>query len=190
MWTAIRTKDSNIKKFATSSHTPSPFSIKDACFLFQYKRSLNSNSGKMVLWNSSPPSSWSAGFTNKVTVPCPNKSSLSLLVCCTASSMSLGLDSMGKENQDSVLSLKPRGRHLEKSVCVGNVQVKEGLGYHWMSFTLTRGFAALPEICTWNKQPYDIVMKCRKSKKSVGGDFVLCTFPRPLKIPQIFYWKI
>ena len=62
--------------------------------------------------------------------------------------MSLGLVSMGKENQDSVLSLKPRGRHLEKSVRVGNVPVKEGLGYHWMSFTLIRAFAALLGIYT------------------------------------------
>ena len=62
--------------------------------------------------------------------------------------MSLGLASMGKENQDSVLSLKPGGRHLEKNICVGSVQVKEGLGCQWMSFTLIRAFAALPEIYT------------------------------------------
>ena len=26
----------------------------------------------MVLWDTSPPSSWSAGFPNKVAIPCPN----------------------------------------------------------------------------------------------------------------------
>ena len=30
----------------------------------------------MVLWDTSPPSSRSAGFLNKVTIPCPNNSSL------------------------------------------------------------------------------------------------------------------
>ena len=35
----------------------------------------------MVLWNTSLPSSWSAGFLNKVTVSCPNISPLDLLTC-------------------------------------------------------------------------------------------------------------
>ena len=37
----------------------------------QYKRSLNSKSGKLVLWGTSPSSSWSAGFLNKVVIPAP-----------------------------------------------------------------------------------------------------------------------
>ena len=41
------------KKFTSTSHIPSPFNIKEAWIL-----TLN----KMVLWDSSPPSSWSAGF--------------------------------------------------------------------------------------------------------------------------------
>ena len=44
--------------------TPSPFSIRDA------------NSGKMVLWDVSLPSSWSAGFVNKVTLLCSRNSCL------------------------------------------------------------------------------------------------------------------
>ena len=56
---------------------------------FQHKRSLNSNSGKVVLWDTSPSSSQSAGFPNKVTIPCLNNSSLDLLVFCVASSPSL-----------------------------------------------------------------------------------------------------
>ena len=44
-------------------------------------KSLNPNSGKMVLWGTGPPSSLSAGFQNKVTVPCPNNSSLKFLAC-------------------------------------------------------------------------------------------------------------
>ena len=51
------------KKSATTSHTPSHFSIK---------QHLNSNSVKMVLWDTSLPSSPSAGFLNKVTILCPN----------------------------------------------------------------------------------------------------------------------
>lgn len=48
-------------------------------FPFQYKRSQNSNSGKMILRESSPPSSQSAGFTNKVAMIflAPKASSLS-----------------------------------------------------------------------------------------------------------------
>ena len=33
LWTAARTKDSNLKKFAKASHTPSSFSIKEAWIL-------------------------------------------------------------------------------------------------------------------------------------------------------------
>ena len=43
---------------------------------FWYKRNLNSNSGRMVLWESSPTSSQSADLSNKVSIPCPNNSSL------------------------------------------------------------------------------------------------------------------
>ena len=42
--------------------TPSPFSIKEAWVLTQAKWFLG-----MIL-----PSSWSAGFPNKVPIPCPN----------------------------------------------------------------------------------------------------------------------
>ena len=40
----------------------------------------------MVLWDGSPPSSWSAGFPNKVTLPCPDTSSLDGLASRVASS--------------------------------------------------------------------------------------------------------
>ena len=33
------------------------------------KRTLNANLGKMVFWDTSPPSSLSVGFPNKVTIP-------------------------------------------------------------------------------------------------------------------------
>ena len=39
---------------------------------FKCKRSLNSNSGRMILQDTGSASSWSAGFLNKVTIPCPN----------------------------------------------------------------------------------------------------------------------
>lgn len=47
--------------------------------LFQCKRSLKSNSDRMVLWGPSPPSSRPAGFVNKVIIPCPNSLSFHLL---------------------------------------------------------------------------------------------------------------
>ena len=45
----------------------------------------------MVLWDTSPPSSWSAGFSNKVAISCPNSLSLDLLARLVASSTSLDL---------------------------------------------------------------------------------------------------
>ena len=47
------------------------------------QRSLNSTSGKVVLWSSS----WSASFLNKVTNACLNNLYLDLLACHMASSM-------------------------------------------------------------------------------------------------------
>ena len=52
---------------------------------------MNSNLGKMVLWNTSSPSSPSAGFPDKVSVLCPSNSCLDQLACHSVSSMSLDL---------------------------------------------------------------------------------------------------
>ena len=57
----------------------------------------------MVLWDTSPPSSRSAGFPNKVAIPYPNTSSLDLSACRVASGMSL----------DSVTRGRGKGRFLE-----------------------------------------------------------------------------
>lgn len=64
----------------TQHFSHSPFSIKG---------SLKSNSGKMALCDAGPPSSRSADFLNKVTIPCPNNLSLYLLACHVVSSTSL-----------------------------------------------------------------------------------------------------
>ena len=50
------------------------FQCQEVCsqpylLLFQYKRRLNSISGEMVLWDTSLPSSLSAGFPSKVALP-------------------------------------------------------------------------------------------------------------------------
>ena len=50
----------------------------------------------MVLWDTSPPSSQSAGFPNKVNIPCPNNWSPDLLACRVVSSISL--DSVTQED--------------------------------------------------------------------------------------------
>ena len=60
----------------------------------------------MVLWDSSPASSRSAGFLNKISIPpCPNSSSLVLLACHVASSRSL----------DSVTAIMIRFRALQEA---------------------------------------------------------------------------
>ena len=59
----------------TFDFTPSPFSIKEARTL---------NSGKMILWDTGPPSSWSTDFLNEVAVSYPNNSPLHLLACWRA----------------------------------------------------------------------------------------------------------
>ena len=53
------------------------------------KRSLSSNSGKMVVGGIGSPLCWSAGFLNQVSFLCPNSS-----VCCVAGSMSLDLETL------------------------------------------------------------------------------------------------
>lgn len=50
------------------------------------KRSLSSNSGKMVVGGIGSPSCWSASSLNQVTIPCPNSS-----VCHMAGCMSMDL---------------------------------------------------------------------------------------------------
>ena len=67
------------QEVATTCHTLS----------FQSERSLNSNSGKMVLWDMSPPPSQALDFLNKVAIPCPNTLSLDLLAYHAVRSMSL-----------------------------------------------------------------------------------------------------
>ena len=77
-WKAVRTKDSCTRKLEITSLIPSHF-----------ETNLNSNSGKMVLWDASAPSSWSADFLSNIAIPCPNSLSLDLLICHMASIMSL-----------------------------------------------------------------------------------------------------
>ena len=78
-WTAVRTKDYHIASIWSAPRSqqqpviPSPLLVK---------RSLNSNSGKKALQDTSPPSSLSAGLPNKVTIPYPNTLSLNLLGYC------------------------------------------------------------------------------------------------------------
>ena len=64
--------------------TSSPFS----------KRSLNSNSHKMILWGMSSLYCQFAGFPNKVTILCPNSLSLDLLACCVCVVSSTSLDAV------------------------------------------------------------------------------------------------
>ena len=66
----------------------------------------------MVLWDTSPPSSWSVGFLYKVAAPCLNTSSLDLLDCYVASSMCLDSvttthDNMGEAHKYNAKQKKP-----------------------------------------------------------------------------------
>lgn len=56
---------------------------------FYYERSPNSNLGKTILWDTSPPSSLSADFPYKVTTPCLSILSLNWLPCHVVNSTSL-----------------------------------------------------------------------------------------------------
>ena len=83
-----------------------------SAFPFQFQRILNSNSGKIVLWDFSPSPSWSAGFPNKVTIPCPNTSSLNLIGLAGSEQGELGL---GKNPLMQNWSLSPKDeQHLKK----------------------------------------------------------------------------
>ena len=54
-----------------------------------YKRNWPPDPIRWFFWDSSLPSSRSAGFPNKVSIPCLNTSSPDLLACCAASRASL-----------------------------------------------------------------------------------------------------
>ena len=55
-----------------------------------YKRSLNSDWGKLVFWEASLPASQSASFLIKIIIPCSKNSSPNLLACCEVSRTILG----------------------------------------------------------------------------------------------------
>ena len=61
--------------------SPSLFTIKEACIL---------NSGKLVLWDTGPPSSQSANFLRVVALLYPESSPLNLLACLAVSRTKLG----------------------------------------------------------------------------------------------------
>lgn len=84
-WTAARTKDSNTKKFVATNHAPSTFSIKVWILTPVWFGFGGGGGGTSLL------SSQSAGFLNKVSIPCPNNLSLNLSACGAASCMSVGL---------------------------------------------------------------------------------------------------
>ena len=62
----------------------------------------------MVLWDTSLPSPRSAGFLNKVSIPCPHTLSLDILTCYEASSMSLG----------SVTGIVPGNKDFKSDSCL------------------------------------------------------------------------
>ena len=61
----------------------------------------------MALWNPSPPSFWSAGFPNKVTVPCTNTFSLDLSACPVVSRTKLGLGINESAETERVIPMQP-----------------------------------------------------------------------------------
>ena len=72
-----------------------------------YNRNWNPDPHKTVFGDNSPPSSWSAGFLNKVAIPCLNTLSLNLLGCRAASRVSL--DSVTPPRPESgLLSYTPK----------------------------------------------------------------------------------
>lgn len=58
---------------------------------FWYIRSLNSNSDKIAIWDTIPPSSQSAGFLDKISIPSPRNLSLDFLACTCGEQYVFGL---------------------------------------------------------------------------------------------------
>ena len=93
------TKVSNTKKFATTNHTASPFSIKEAWIWTWVRWTLEFGTlGKMNLdFGTLVHHPWSAVFLNKAAIPCPNTSSFYLLSCGAVSSTGLDSVTPGRE---------------------------------------------------------------------------------------------
>ena len=72
----------------------------------------------MVLWDTSPSSSRSAGFPNKVTIPCHNNPSLKLLACCAASRTTLDLVTMTPYCLQDRGQTPPTFRVQESTACL------------------------------------------------------------------------
>ena len=75
----------------------------------------------MVLWDTSPPSSWSTGFLNKVTILCPNNPSLNLLSYYTASHMNLGLNNPAIVNKAEIDVFLELSCFFDDPLDVGNL---------------------------------------------------------------------
>lgn len=118
IWTGARTKDSSIEKFVRTSHSPSPF---------DHKRSPNSSSGKIVICGASPPFPMSAGFSNKVTIPCPNFSSLNLSACCVVITMGLYQVAVSMDEVDKELVVISRAAKSATESTTSSVARKAGV---------------------------------------------------------------
>ena len=108
-----------------------------------YERNQHSNPGKMILQNTSPPSSQSAGFPNKVTIACHNTSSLDLLTYHAVSNMNL----------NSVSSPGERTVHLFNSICPEHMEPFE----HWEETTSNQKETAEPwesSCLVWMKKEF------------------------------------
>ena len=91
LWMTVGGRNSYIP----SRGWPKPENVWLPPLLNSYKRSLGSNSDKMVLWDTSPPSSQSAGFLNKVAIPWLKNSSLTVSASRATSNTSLNLVTVG-----------------------------------------------------------------------------------------------
>ena len=81
---------------------------------------------KLVLWDTSPPSSQSTDFSNKICIPCPNNFSLNLLASHAASSMNLDL--VTYIHNRILLNHKKVGHNLVKQ------QTKTTALHPWLQF--------------------------------------------------------
>ena len=83
----------------------------------------------MVLWDISPPSSRSAGFLNKVAIPCPNSLSLDLLACHAVSGMSLDWVTQALKDLKTTLRGFPGGAVVKSLPAnAGDMGSSPGLG--------------------------------------------------------------
>ena len=169
----VRMKKSRTKKFTTTNHTPLPL---------QCKRSPISNLEKMILWDTRPPSSWSADFS-KAAIPAPT-TPLLIYLPVLARSMSLDLLTYFKDkditqvhvaaaaaakSRQLCLTLRPHRRQPTRLPCFWDSPGKNtGVGCHFLLQCMkVKSEDDVAQLCPTLSDPMD----CSLPGSSIHGIF-------------------